>query len=135
MADPHIHTYHCICTELVLALFTPLENLPKRKSDGARICKIAKSDLPVPAGVVLSGSTLDAEEPIVMKLDDGFEKRFFVRCGRCDLRVGYRLDRSQFGEDEGGVRSDVLYLMAGGLMSTEDMTAGKTLGEEDGVGD
>lgn len=129
MASSQVHTYHCICSELVLALFSPLDKLPKRQGDGSAICKITKSDLPIPGGVVLSGSTFDQDNPIILKLDDGFEKRYAVTCQRCDLQIGYRLDRSQFDDSESGVRADVLYLLPGGLLSTDEMKEGKDRSE------
>lgn len=127
MPQSQVHTYHCICSELVLATFAPLENLPKRKSDGAAICKVAKSDLPIPGGVVLSGSTFEDGSPKILKLDDGFEKRYGLICRRCELQVGYWLDKSQFEEKEQGIRSDVIYVLPGGLMSTEEMKEGKDM--------
>lgn len=65
-----------------------------------------------------------------MKFEDGFEKRSFAKCRRCDLKIGYWLDKSQFSDGENGVRSDVLYVLPGGLMSTEDMKAGKDMSGE-----
>jgi hypothetical protein len=127
MAQSHIYTYHCICSELVLATFGPLENLPKRKGDGAVICKITNSDLPIPSGVVLSGSTFETDNPVMLKLDDGFEKRYGLQCRRCDLQIGYYLDKSQFEEKEQGIRADVMYILPGGLMSTDEMKAGKNM--------
>lgn len=135
MPNSSIYTYHCLCTELVLATFTLLENLPKRKGDGAKICKITKSEVPAPEAVVLSGSTLDDDTPTTLKLEDGFEKRYHVQCRRCDLKIGYRLDKSQFGDAEGGIQTGVLYLLPGGLMSTEEMKGRKDMdGEIDLVG-
>lgn len=67
---------------------------------------------------------------MVLKLEDGFEKRYPLQCRRCDLQVGYHLDKSQFGEKDAGVRADVLYLLPGGLMSTEEMKAGKDMEKE-----
>ena len=132
MAESKIHTYHCICCELVLATFAPLTNLPKRKGDGSAICKVTNSDLPVPGGVVLSGSAFEKDDPVILKLEDGFEKRYPLQCRRCALQIGYYLDKSQFGETESGVRSDVLYTLPGGLISTEEMKAGRVA--EDRIG-
>ena len=127
MPDSKVHTYHCICSELVLATFAPLESLPKRIRDSAAICKVTKSEVPVPGAVILSGSTFDEGTPSILRLEDGFEKRYGVKCRRCDLQVGYWLDKSQFGEKEEGIRSDVMYLIPGSLMSTEDMKGGKNM--------
>ena len=71
MAGSQVHTYHCICSELVVATFAPLQSLPKRTGDKSAICKITKSELPVPGAVVLSGSTFDESKPAVMYLLPG----------------------------------------------------------------
>ena len=67
------------------------------------------------------------EKAVVLKLDDGFEKRYAVRCGRCGLMLGYRLDRSQFEEmkEKMGVREDVVYVLSGALLKTEEMEGGR----------
>lgn len=61
----------------------------------------------------------------MLKLKDGFEKRYFVRCGRCGVRVGYFLDGGNFEEEGGslsrGGRGDVVLLLQGGLMGTEEV--------------
>jgi hypothetical protein len=130
MARTEIYTYHCLCAELVLATYAPLSSLPKRKVDRSAICKLTNSDLPIPGAVVLSGSTLDDVNPVVIKLDDGFEKRYAARCKRCDLQIGYWLDKSQFEPEEQGRRVDVMYLLQGGLMSTEEMKEKKDMKNE-----
>lgn len=130
MPQSKVYTYHCICSELVLATFAPLEKLPKRKGDGAAICKVTNSDLPMPGGVVLSGSMLETESSVILKLEDGFEKRYWLQCRRCDLQIAYHLDKGQFAERDSGIRPDVMYILPGGLMSTEDMKAGKDMEKE-----
>jgi hypothetical protein len=54
---------------------------------------------------------------------DGFEKRYLQKCGRCRVVVGYQLDWGQYGEKEGR-REDAVYLLPGGLLSTEEMGSG-----------
>lgn len=56
------------------------------------------------------------------------------KCQRCDLVVGYRLDRSQFEDEkaQSGCRGGVVYLLPGGFLSTEDMLAGKKMDSEIG---
>jgi hypothetical protein len=71
--------------------------------------------------VILSGSTFDDVSPVVVKLEDGFEKRYALRCKRCDVQIGYWLDQSQFDQDKHGRRTDVMYLLSDGLMSTDEM--------------
>ncbi|KJX99463.1 hypothetical protein TI39_contig357g00022 [Zymoseptoria brevis] len=123
-----ISTYHCLCTELVLATPSDLSKQPKRELDGASICKLGG------ACTLTSAATVD-EKATVLKLEDGFEKRYAIKCARCGLLFAYQLDLSQFEESkaENGRREDVVYVLAGalpgeelrGLMSTEEMLAGK----------
>ncbi len=99
----------------------------------------------------LLGCLLD-RKPIVVRRSDGFEKRYVQRCGRCKLVVGYQLDWAQFPitsgtdksgqrEDENqqqqterreGRRADVVYVLPGGLMDTQEMCAGKDMSSEIG---
>jgi hypothetical protein len=48
------------------------------------------------------------------------------------LSVAYSLDRSQFEDTKSssGPREDVVFLIPGGLMSSEDMKAGKDMDVE-----
>lgn len=80
---------------------------------------------------------LEHDVPIVLKLEDGFEKRYFLQCGRCDLKVAYRLDKSQFdggGVGGEGVREDVLYVLPGALVSTDEVRREMDGEGGDGVG-
>lgn len=53
---------------------------------------------------------------------------YMQRCGRCTIVVGYQLDKSQFmSEKEEGRKEDVLFVLPGGLMTTEEMKAGKDM--------
>ena len=79
---------------------------------------------------MVAGFTFDGREPVVLKLDDGFEKRYAARCNRCDLQIGYWLDRSQSEPEQLGRREDVIYMLPGGVMSTEDMVEKKDMEKE-----
>lgn len=76
---------------------------------------------------------------LILKLDDGFEKRYPVQCPRCGVCFGYQLDGSQWvedGDEKGkekekdddvrrtGRRCDVLYVLREGLVRTEDVIVG-----------
>lgn len=75
---------------------------------------------------------------LILKLDDGFEKRYPVQCPRCGLCFAYQLDGSQWVEDGNekekekddddvrrtGRRCDVLYVLREGLVRTEDVIVG-----------
>lgn len=75
---------------------------------------------------------------LILKLDDGFEKRYPVQCPRCGVCFGYQLDGSQWVENGNekekekekekdddvrrtGRRCDVLYVLREGLVRTEDV--------------
>lgn len=72
-------------------------------------------------------STRQERDAEIITSDDGFEKRYLQRCGRCNLVVGYQLDWQQFGAGERmGRREDVVFLLPGGFVKTADMIMGKT---------
>ncbi len=124
---------------------------------------------------LLLSTTLD-RRPMIVRREDGFEKRWLWRCGRCRVVIGYQLDQIHYttspetttgagktgavDSQDGGVATDaagvgdnavssvdvqggtgaegqkkehdkIVYLLPGGLISTQDMTSGKTLAEED----
>lgn len=129
----NILTYHCLCAQLSLATTTALEDLPKRQMDAAAIATVG--DFASPTKPTLTMQTLSADvAATVLKLDDGFEKRYAVRCSRCGLAAGYHLDKSQFGGTEGqsGPQADVVYILPGGLLTTEEMRAGRSMEAEIG---
>lgn len=76
---------------------------------------------------------------LILKLDDGFEKRYPVQCPRCGVCFAYQLDGSQWVENGNekekekekdddvrrtGRRCDVLYVLREGLVRTEDVIVG-----------
>lgn len=127
---PQIHTYHCLCTTLVLATTTPLSSLPRRQNSALDTAYI----LPLPSAsdstsghhAVLQSAILDPKAQVV-KTDQGFEKRYLQRCKRCRLVVGYQLDWQQFGGERLGRREDVVYLLPGGFTTTDEMVEGKDM--------
>lgn len=132
-AAANILTYHCLCTQLSLATTSPLEDLPKRQSDATVIATVGDFSSPTRPSLTLQALSADAKAT-VLKLDDGFEKRYAVRCTRCGLAAGYHLDKSQFAgtETESGPRTDVLYVLPGGLMTTGEMREGRSMEAEVG---
>ncbi|KEQ60034.1 uncharacterized protein M437DRAFT_55699 [Aureobasidium melanogenum CBS 110374] len=128
-----IHTYHCICTQLVLASTSTLESLKTRTSDSSHILPLPdlSSTSSTSHYASLANTTTDAK-PTVIRCEDGFEKRYFHKCGRCELSVAYSLDKSQFEDTKtsSGPREDVVFLIPGGLMSTQNMKSGKDMDAE-----
>jgi hypothetical protein len=125
----NILTYHCLCTQLSLATTAPLETLPKRQIDAAAIATCGDFAAPTKPSLTMQALSAD-EKAIIVKLEDGFEKRYAVRCTRCGLAAGYHLDKSQLSGTDGqdGPRTDVVYILPGGLMTTEEMKDGRSMG-------
>jgi hypothetical protein len=122
------HTYHCLCSTLILASKYQLSELPQRHEPvkdhalklpmpyellSANDARVSEADL----SSTLHNVTPD-RKAVMIRREDGFEKRRVMRCQRCQLALGYVL------EDAHSQQSP-LYLLPGGLVSTEDMMAGK----------
>jgi hypothetical protein len=67
----------------------------------------------------------------MIRRSDGFEARKLVRCGRCRVVVGYEIDNTTSNGKGREDEAKVLYIIPGGLMSTEVMSSGKKLTEGD----
>lgn len=87
-------------------------------------------NLPPEGYTILLSMTLNRKVTIVRR-EDGFERRLLWRCGRCRLIIGYELD--SVGDDTGKTEDvlKVIYLLPGGIMSTDAMTKGKKVMEDD----
>lgn len=129
-----VNVYHCLCTQISVATATPLKELPKRQSDGSAIAEVGDFGSSAKATMQLQNTKAESQ-PVVLKLDDGFEKRYSVNCTRCGLMTGYHLDKSQYENttNESGPNTDVLYLLPGGLITTEEMQSGKDMEKEIGL--
>lgn len=81
----------------------------------------------------------------VITREDGFEKRYLHKCGRCKLPIGYQLDDAQFdvaakggnagqssegGEPKKKRRTKYLYVLPGSLVSSQDLTGKEPEDEE-----
>lgn len=146
---PSIYTYHCLCTNLVIATTYTLSALLQRAKpslDSAYILPCPGPQLEaaevdphnfedVPAGkdhtFVLS---LSADKPSMIRREDGFEKRWLLRCQRCKLVVGYQLDGAQSEQENEeamtGRRGDVMYVLQGALSTTAEMKSGSSAARE-----
>ncbi|KAI9035461.1 uncharacterized protein KD926_003487 [Aspergillus affinis] len=155
-----ILTNHCrFCNHLLLATTQTVSSLTRRKEparDGALILPLpsprtqpTETD---PSNVKEQGQEAGSESPVqqhysillstampdrratMVRREDGFEKRWFLRCGRCRVVVGYFLDAVHFpnataagkepdgeDEDEEAERAKVVYLLPGALVETDDM--------------
>jgi hypothetical protein len=117
--------WHCLCSTLVLVTQYELDQLPTRASpgqDNAIILPFASNEFGEADSISKSTlhNLLQDRKPIIMRREDGFEKRAPLRCTRCKLIVAYKvLDAS------GTASTDRVFLLPGGLTRTEDMKLGK----------
>ena len=126
-------THHCPCTTLLLYLppSTPLSSLSHRQPpilDKAAILPLPPSNStsassPKPR---IIHSTLD-KKPLVIRREDGFEKRWLRRCARCGVVWGYELvePEGQSRVEDGGEGEEgkqrvgrVLYVLEEGVVGT-----------------
>lgn len=134
-APSQVHTYHCLCTTLLLTSTHDLKSLPRRNEpiqDGALILappvdisrseEVFSEDSQLQSANSVLLNVIPDRRAIMIRREDGFEKRMLLRCGRCKLVVGYTLDEAHF-EVKGQER--LVYLLPGGLISTADMAEGK----------
>ena len=123
-------TYHCVCSNLLLFLPPPLtlSSLARRKPpvlDRACIITLPDHLEPSKTDPRVLNSTLDAK-PIIVRREDGFEKRRLRRCDRCGCAWAYELSGAAQTEDakDGGGKGAgkrVLYVLADGLITTEEI--------------
>ncbi|RKF54929.1 hypothetical protein OnM2_093009 [Erysiphe neolycopersici] len=154
-----IYTYHCICTHLLFASTHIFSSLPRRSHergsiDAALILPLPKVplnsknlryDLPPPEGyTLLLGIEKDSKIHTIRK-SDGFERRILYQCSRCKVVIGYEIlpesgvaeldttNRIHAEEDEdksvGSV--NIMYILPGGLMTTEFMASKEKIMEEE----
>lgn len=144
-----VQTYHCMCTNLILAttyplsrhrkldrsLILPIPSISPRQAAalaGSGVNDTIKDDVQSSSAYSLTqllGTTAtDTQPPILIRSDDGIEKRYLLHCTRCKLTLGYQLDWEQCGyQSEGsgasrsGRREDVMYLLEGAVVTTEEM--------------
>jgi hypothetical protein len=136
-----IHSYHCLCNQLILTATKSLPSTPRRAGESLDKAYIVPlhplpkssdggSDEPLAVSssdhyTIIDNLRLD-RKPVVVRRSDGFETRYQHRCVRCNLAVGYQLDKAQYdAAAPAGRRQDVLYVLPGALVTTQDMADGK----------
>lgn len=143
--NAQVYTYHCLCSQLLLAGASALDNHKQRAGEsldkafivpvmpaeiisstasdkeGDDNANIQNQDVDVRKAAVLLNTILE-RKPVVIRRSDGFETRYQRRCGRCDLVIGYHLDGAQFGAEKASGRFDkVIYVLPGSLRTTNAM--------------
>lgn len=149
-----LQTYHCICTNLLLATTYNIPELSQRSSPGLDHAYIlpcpnaqretpslkhddADGDLqgigPIGDGNSTVFVSLAPARKVVIRRDDGFEKRHPLQCSRCNTTIGYHLDIAQTSKQLGtqeGPMEDVLYVLPGSIVTTASMVAGQLPNEQ-----
>lgn len=120
MTSPH--SYHCICSTFLVATNYDLSSLPVRRDpalDKAILLPTGDNDDSDGPTTILQSLVAD-RQPTAIRRDDGFEKRILLKCQRCNLVIGYRLEQAQFKDQ--AIQSDhVVYILPGALVSTDEM--------------
>lgn len=121
-----VGTYHCICGQLACATSPALTALKTRSTDQARICAVSQQ-AQGSEFVELDARVIKENEPVMLRMDDGFEPRYLIRCVRCSAVIGYQLDQMQVTPDAKttGRYNEVVYLLEAGLLATQELAARK----------
>lgn len=134
-----IHTYHCLCSTLLLATPYLLSSLPTRappSHDHARILPLPPfQHLPPDAYPYLPSLLLPALRPTrkltLVQREDGYERRRVWRCARCGLGIAYEIEHPEEGGKGGEEeRLRVLFVMEEGLVTTESISPVAQAGEK-----
>ncbi|ESN92970.1 hypothetical protein HELRODRAFT_96112 [Helobdella robusta] len=103
-----LNVYYCICGQMSLILDCPIEKLPLRKYDGARVIDSSKHAHKV---------TCDVDDVVHLRRETGIEKQFRFKCKKCSLWLFYRhkdnnqitfiVENSLVTQNDGPLKPDV----------------------------
>jgi hypothetical protein len=106
--DKPLLTYYCLCGQMTLIIDCPLENLPLRKRDGARVIDGSKHAHKI---------TSEPDETVFLKRTEGIEKQHRQKCKRCGLLLYYMHN----------VLGNVVFIVRGALTKTGEGPMGSNI--------
>lgn len=93
-----LHIYYCLCGQMALVVDVPIEKLPIRPSDNARVVDSSKHAHKI---------TCRNDEITYIRREKGIEKQYRKKCIKCGLTLFY-----QFEENP---KNPVIFIINGGL--------------------
>ncbi|TRY78538.1 hypothetical protein TCAL_04257 [Tigriopus californicus] len=108
--DKPLHLYYCLCGQMALILDRPLEKLPFRSRDEARVLDPSKHTHKI--------TLLESDETIHLKRPEkGIETQYRFKCKGCNLPQFYRHDP----------KSGVTFILKNALVSSAQNKANKDI--------
>ncbi|KAI8076483.1 uncharacterized protein B0P05DRAFT_546037 [Gilbertella persicaria] len=99
----HLHVYYCLCSEFLLVIDADLRQLARRRTDNAIIVSNTKRTYKL---------TAEAEDCVLLKRKEGYEKQYRYHCPRCHLTIAYEMNEHRKS-------GEFTYILDGALTETQ----------------